>query len=215
VAIALAGCSPRNGLPIAASPGGDDDDSAGNGSCGAAGNGWPEVLPEHQDYEGEGADSGERLPQFELRDQSGNATCFSQFLGYVLIVDASTRWCGPCNEAAGESMELWPQMRQIAPSWFLTLMVQDFNGLPATQADVEYWAEHYELSYPVVLDENEATRQDWGVLSFPLFLFIAPDGTVVQRVEQKPSADSVLAFVEQQAEEWGEAIRPYPEDFQP
>ncbi len=61
------------------------------------------MLPQHNAYEGNGVSEGDFLPNFQLKDQHGQDTCLNQFLGSVLIVDASTRWCGPCNEAAAES----------------------------------------------------------------------------------------------------------------
>jgi len=196
------GCSPRN--PIAT----NSEDSIGDATCGAAVNSWPEVTSEHTAYEGSGASTGDFLWNFQLADQFGDATCLSQFLGNVLIVDMSTRWCGPCNEAAEESPELWEQMQQIGPSWILTVMVQDGLGLPATSRDVEEWVEQYELEYPVLLDQSEQTREAWEVLSFPLFLFVAPTGEIVQRIEQRPDDSDVLAFVQQAVEQWSGDLRP-------
>lgn len=160
------------------------------------------------DYEGDGVSQGDFLPNFQLKDQYGQDTCFSQFLGNALIVDASTRWCGPCNEAAAGSAELWEEMKDIGPSWIMTLMVQDFSGLPATSVDVEQWAEMYDILYPVLLDHNEGTRTTWQVNAFPLFLFIAPTGEIVQRIEQRPAEEDILAFVELAVEQWASDLRP-------
>lgn len=201
----LGGCSPRNPLPVFDD---DDDSAAGPATCAVADNSWPEVLPEHLDYEGNGVSEGDHLYNFQLKDQHGQETCLSQFLGNVLIVDASTRWCGPCNEAAAESAELWQQMKAIGPSWIMTLMVQDLSGLPATSTDVEQWAEMYDILYPVLLDHNEETRTSWQVNSFPLFLFIAPTGEIVQRIEQRPAEEDILAFVELAVEQWSSDLRP-------
>lgn len=203
----LAGCSPRNPLHIA--HGDDDDDSAPTDpTCAAAENSWPAVLPQYSTYEGNGVSQGEFLPNFQLKDQHGQDTCLNQFLGSVLIVDASTRWCGPCNEAAAESAVLWEEMKHIGPSWIMTLMVQDHSGLPATSRDVEEWAEMYDIEYPVLLDDDEQTRAIWEVNSFPLFLFIAPTGEIIQRIEQRPAESEILAFVQQAVEEWSSELRP-------
>ena len=201
----LVGCSPRNPLVIS---GDDDDSSSGSPTCDVTENGWPEILPEYLDYEGDGVSEGDFLYNFQLRDQHGQETCLNQFLGNVLIVDASTRWCGPCNEAAAESAELWEELKEVGPSWIMTLMVQDFSGLPATSNDVVEWAEEYDILYPVLLDQNEQTRTSWEVNSFPLFLFIAPTGEIIERIEQRPSEAEILAFVEQAVEQWASDLRP-------
>jgi hypothetical protein len=95
LAVALLGaCSPRNPLGWL---GNDDDSASVPPTCDVADNSWPAVLPEYLEYEGNGVNQGDYLHNFNLRDQHGKDTCLSQFLGNVLIVDASTRWCQPCN----------------------------------------------------------------------------------------------------------------------
>lgn len=199
----LCACSPRNGLEIA----GDDDDSSGGGACSDLDNSWPSLLPDYADYEGSGAQTGDFLPNFQLTDQFDQEMCFSQLLGTVLIVDASTRWCGPCNVAAASSAELWEEMKEIGPSWITTLMVQDGVGLPATLEDVQWWAETYHIEYPVLLDDNGATATAWGVTNYPVFLFIAPTGEVAERWDSKPDESDILNFVEFAVEEWADDLR--------
>jgi len=134
--------------------------------------------------------------------------CLSQLLGHVLIVDASTRWCGPCNEAAAESAVLWEEMKEIGPSYITTLMVQNETGQPASAEDVTWWVEQYGIEYPVVLDNNQQTAADWAVPNYPLFFFVAPTGEIVQRIEQRPSETEVLEFVTEAVEDWADFLRP-------
>ena len=204
IGLALGACSPRNGFP---DPVLDDDDSAA-GTCGSTDNSWPDVLPQHLAYEGDGAGTDQHLPNFQLRDQHGDTMCFSQLLGHVLIVDASTVWCGPCNEAAAESAALWEEMKDYGPSFITTLLVQNAFSQPATVADAEAWVAQYAIEYPVVVDQGEQTAQDWGVTSYPLFLFIAPNGEVIERRESKPAESEVIDFVEWAVEEFAADLRP-------
>jgi peroxiredoxin len=206
-ALLLVGCSPRNGF---APPVGDDDDVDIGGTCEAdtSANAWPELLPEYESYEGEGANTGQLLPNFQLTDQNGQEMCFSQLLGHVLIVDASTIWCGPCNEAAAESAALWEEMEQIGPTFITTLIVQNAFAQPAALSDIEWWVDQYDIEYPVVLDESEQTAALWGVTDYPLFLFVAPTGEIHERQESKPSETDVLDFVEFAVEEWADDLRP-------
>ena len=66
----------------------------------------------------------------------------------------------------------------------------------------------YDIEYPVLLDDDEQTRAIWEVNSFPLFLFIAPTGEIIQRIEQRPAESEILAFVQQAVEEWSSDLRP-------
>jgi thiol-disulfide isomerase/thioredoxin len=127
------------------------------------------------------------------------------------VVDMASWWCGPCKEAAAESMELLPQMRALAPSTFITLLVQNEAANPVSQADVERWAETFELEYPVVKDIDEAVTRSWNVSAFPTFFFVAPDGTIVDRIDGKPEDSDILNFVADAAEDYAGAFRPTAE----
>jgi thiol-disulfide isomerase/thioredoxin len=200
----LAACSPRNGIQTYAPGDGppgddDDDDSAGGDGCDGLGNAWPDPAPEFVDYEGTGVMPGDQLLNFRLRDQFGHRMCLSQLLGMPLIVDASTRWCGPCNKAAAESMELLEILHEIGPASIITLMVQDFTGSPAQPGDVDWWINEYGIEgYPVVLDDDEETADVWQTGgAYPLFFFLEPDGTIQERLSRKPDDSEVIDFVTQ------------------
>lgn len=199
--VVVAACSPRNPLVT---------ESSDPTPLPDAENGWPGVLPEYEDYEGDGAQVGDFLYDFDLLDQHGNYARFAQMLGAVLIVDASTRWCGPCNEAAQTSMELLGRMRELGPTWITTLLVQDFNGLPATVNDAAEWADGYGIDYPVVVDDNGQTAASWSVLSYPVFLWVAPTGEIYHRSDAHLPDDEALALVAQGLEDWSDSLRPMP-----
>jgi len=195
----LLGCSPRNGL---IPPGDDDDannddDDSGPDACSLLDNTWPTVPESFVGYDGDGASAGDHALNFSGLDQFGDNACLSQLLGAPIILDFSTRWCGPCNEAAAESVELLEEMHDLGPSWIATVMVQSISGTDAVHADVTQWSDLYGIDdhYPVFLDEGQDIAAEYGVTSYPIFLFLAPDGTVVERVEQKPTDAQILDFI--------------------
>jgi len=206
LAVALgSGCSPRNAIPPVETGGGDCPDSA-----------WPATPAAFADYSGEGASLGNFLGDWSLLDQHGCRTDSTQFLGAVTVLDISSVWCGPCNEAASTSMEVFEAIRQQSKAtWLVTMLVQDAFAGPARPSDAQAWATDYSLEYPVVIDEAEASRLEYGVLAFPVFLFIAPTGEVYERIEGKPEDSEILDLMEFGLEEWASDLRPEDEIPEP
>jgi peroxiredoxin len=205
-ALALLACSPRNGL-IPPDGLGDDDDTPPPEGC-TFENEWPDQLEQYAGYEGTGADVGDLVPDFALVDQNDDTFCMSQLFGAALVLDFSTIWCGPCNDAAEEAPELLAAARQIGPTWFVNVMTQNAAGAPASHADVVWWAENYGLEFPVGLDASEAVADAYGLTGYPLFMFIAPNGEIVERHENKPSDAEVLDFIETAIEDYADSLRP-------
>lgn len=200
-ALLASGCSPRNGIVTAAVGGGECPESV-----------WPAAPEGSVDYGGAGASVGDALQEWSLLDQHGCRTDWQQFLGAVTMLDVSSVWCGPCNEAAASSMEVFEAIRaQHRAAWLITVLVQDEFAGPATVSDAEEWAERYALEYPVVVDEGEAVRNAYGVIAFPVFLFIAPTGEVYERIEGKPEDAEILELLRFGLEEWAGDLRPQDE----
>ncbi len=201
----ILGCSPRNALPVADNSGGDCAESV-----------WPEPPERFVDYEGDGAAVGDRVGEWSLLDQYGCRTDSNQFLGAVTMLDVSSVWCGPCNEAASTSMEVFEAIRaRSRASWLITVLVQDEFAGPAGVEDAEEWVEDYDIEYPVVVDDAESLRVDYGVIAFPVFLFINPNGEVYERIEGKPEDAEILELLEFGLEEWASDLRPEDEIPEP
>ena len=201
LALLAVGCSPRNAIEQGEVEANECPDSP-----------WPAVPSAYTDYEATGAEEGQGIGTWTLPDQFGCATDMRQFLGSVSVLDISSVWCGPCNEAAATSMEVFEAIREEhKASFFLTLLVQDELAGPAGVDDAAEWAEKYDLAYPVVVDDRESVRQDYGVIAFPVFLFIAPTGEVYERFEGKPEDSEILELLEFGLEEWAGDLRPEDE----
>lgn len=197
----VVGCSPRNAIERVDTSGGECAESA-----------WPETPESFSDYSGAGAAIGDFIGDWSLLDQHGCRTDSSRFLGAVTMLDVSSVWCGPCNEAAASSMEVFEAVRAShRASWLITVLVQDEYAGPASVSDAEEWTENYSIEYPVVIDEAESTRSDYGVIAFPVFLFIAPNGEVFERIEGKPEDSEILELMEYGLEEWASDLRPEDE----
>lgn len=178
------------------------------GSCeGLEGlNRWPWFEAEAPLASSTGFEVGDTAPDFRLTDQHGDPTCLWQMSGKYVLVDASALWCEPCKQIAKHTS-------CVADSFdgdlvYLTFIAQDLNFQPAEPEDATRWSDDYglgESSYtPVLADGNKAFVQDsWAGASFPAFMLLGPDMTVIGRGDGVPGE---AAMKELAAEELGTTV---------
>lgn len=204
ICLLLAACSPRN--PIEQGDAGE----VSTDRCAELENRWPGFPVNFTDYSGdEGSGPGDLAPNFRALDQHEEEICFSQLLGHAIVLDFSTRWCAPCQEAAAESMEVLEQAREIIPTIIGTVMSQNHQGQSPSLQDAAEWAEDFGLDYPVFVDAGQQISALYGLGGqFPTTLFIAPTGEVLERINVKPEPSDILNFVARVAEEYESFLRP-------
>ncbi len=176
LALVVSGCQPINLLPIEPSvdePVQVDPDADGDGfldseetqagsdpqdkfSWDFDGGEWPDFTDEAAaaDYVGEGFELGDVMPDFTAVDQYGNEVPLSTFYGYVILLDFSAGWCGPCHDVAGVAQGMWETYR-LDGFLIVHVIIEDYvrDGI-VDPTFPEEWADLHELEFPVVLDES-------------------------------------------------------------
>lgn len=166
------------------------------GSCeGLEGqNGWP-WFEQQMDTADKptGFEVGQRAPDFQLVDQFGDPMCLYQLSGNLVLVDASALWCAPCKEIAKHAS-------CVADSFegelvYLTFIGQDESYQPADFPDNTTWADENGLSVgadtPVVADGQQIFATDAWVTSYPSFLLLDRDMTVLAKGMGRPGEDAM------------------------
>jgi peroxiredoxin len=92
---------------------------------------------------------GAPATDFTLRDVDGKDVRLSDFSGKVVLIDFWATWCVPCEAAIPHLQELYVQNRDRG---FVVLGVA-MDG-PETIAGVAPFARRYNLTFPVLLDEE-------------------------------------------------------------
>jgi len=174
---ALTGCG-INLLPIQKGPPPpvDDADSDGDGfldseetaagsdpldkfSWEFGGERWPDFTDEADldGYEGDGYALGQVMPTFTAIDQFGNEIDVSTFYGYVILMDFSAGWCGPCHTLAGDAQAMWEQYR-LDGFLIIHAVIEDDEEVQdgvVEEGYAAFWADTYGLEFPVVVDEDQ------------------------------------------------------------
>jgi thiol-disulfide isomerase/thioredoxin len=129
---------------------------------------------------------GQAAPQFTLPDLDGHRVSLEQYEGKIVILDFWATWCGPCRI----TMPVLDTMQEQY-SGKLVLIAVDFN-------EPKELVREYVLSEnpgsKVLLDEDGAVGDKYGVISLPTQILIDQEGTIqyVGRQGIAPGWDSIL-----------------------
>ena len=149
---------------LGTNPSDDDSDDDGiadgveidNGSDALDMYSWPGdgIWPDRRDYHelvGDTYGWAETLPDFHGKDQVNGGMFLHQLGGYIVLLDFSAGWCGPCRTAAGEAEELFQEYK--GDGFVVVHAMVDDNQSGGGVKDEEFttdWADQYGLTFPVI-----------------------------------------------------------------
>jgi len=129
-----------------------------------------------------------------LLDQHGATVSLWQFYGLVVVVDFSTMWCAPCQELAGGVEETYQEYRDEG-FIYLTVLSEDLDSEVPDQEDLNIWADYYEITAPVLSDDQGYGEQIVGGASgYPLVMVIDRE-LVVADEQVTPTDDATIRGV--------------------
>ena len=167
------------GLAGCVSPEGMDVEDAGDPASTSTFDAGPDAPSCHvyastptEDLAGTGISLGDTAYNFELMDQHGDLVSLYDFHGCVVVLDLLTQWCAPCQDAA-------PQFEVIQKEWapdvaVLAVMLQTTDGGPPGLEHVQWWADSFGLTHPVLAD-TYASQYNYTGGSFPTVVVLDRD----------------------------------------
>jgi len=177
-----ASCTPHLKSSPRATCGGEDLD-----------NSWDKTLPP-QTLQGEGHAKGQVAEDFCMVDQHGDKTSLWQFYGDVILLDISTMWCGPCQQIAKDVDETWEDYVDDGFT-YITMLPEDLEGGQVDAEDLLDWAEGFEITAPIVADNEGYGYAVEPQRAWPVVMLIDRDMTVlVERVT--PSDEAIRSAIE-------------------
>lgn len=117
-------------------------------------------------------------PSFKLRDLDGREVSLADFHGSVVLLNFWATWCEPCKE---ETPALDAAYQQLKADGLVivgvNLLTSERNNQRGVE-DVRRFVDQYAVTYPILLDEQGAVAQAYGVAPLPTSIFVDRDGEV-------------------------------------
>jgi len=180
----LLACTPKLYSP--------EDNDTDNGVWSAPENSWYSEVPPSSLSE-QGFREGDVPPDFRMIDQLGDEVSLWQFYGHLIIVDISALWCGPCQDLA-EEVEHTQEAYADDGVTYMTLLPENLTNDPPTLDELEYWADAFGISAPVLSDDEEWSYNvvtPGSTSGFPRLMLIGRDMRIID-AEITPTTDAAL-----------------------
>ena len=118
----------------------------------------------------------QEAPDFELATLEGDIYRLSERRGKVVLVNFWATWCGPCVR---ETPALVALQNEWSDEPFEIVGVSlDQEGFEV----IEPFAERYEVSYPLVVDDGSVADSFGGVYAMPSSFIVDKEGRIAHRV---------------------------------
>ncbi len=123
---------------------------------------WPDFSAEAEaaGVAGTAWDTDEVFPDFTATDQFEQEIHLYQFYGYVILIDFSAGWCGPCRDVAEGAEEWWEEYREDGFLIIHAIIDNNFGTGNVSETFIQGWAEQYDLEFPVVMAGNDTEPND-------------------------------------------------------
>jgi hypothetical protein len=113
----------------------------------------------------------------------------------VLFISGVARWCAPCNDEQ-KNVPAAQAMYEPKGVRFLEALIEgQQRGTPATEADLNYWAQAHSLHVGIALDPTDAVHQYADIAAFPLNMIVTTSDMKIQFMQtgEIMNLDSTLA----------------------
>jgi peroxiredoxin len=130
-----------------------------------------------------GINTGELAPDFTGTTLDGETIRLSDFRGKIVLVNDFASWCGPCLIET-------PHLVDIYNAEGGEVVIIGLN-LEETETHVAGYRDEFDVTYPLVLNQDGALTEIYRPIGLPTSWFIDPDG-VIRYVHAGPMTTPML-----------------------
>lgn len=121
----------------------------------------------------EGVDIGLTAPDFTLKTIEGNFITLSSLKGQVVLLNFWATWCAYCRDEMPAFQNVYNEIKEDG---FVVIAITEETGIELD--NVLAFIDDYDLTFPILLDEDGAVNRRYYVTGLPRTLLITPEGVI-------------------------------------
>ncbi len=119
--------------------------------------------------------SGQKAPEFSLKDTKGNTVTLSSLKGKVVLLNFWATWCPPCKA----EMPAMSRLSQLLQNKGLAVIAISTDRSPQ---DVTKYLRENPVSFPVLLDPDlQVSKSSYKVFMVPTTFLIDKRGIIIRK----------------------------------
>lgn len=122
-------------------------------------------------------------PEISLKNLDGELVKLSDFRGQPVIVNFWATWCPPCRKEMPSMERAWQKIKDQGIAMLAVNIGEDEETVFTFTAD-------YPVSFPLLLDTDGRTTQQWPIAGLPTTFIVSPEGKIVYRAIGERQWDS-------------------------
>lgn len=118
-----------------------------------------------------GLQIGNIAPNFELQTLEGETVRLTDYRGQPVMLNFWTSWCPPCRAEM-------PDMEKFYQDSGMQILAINLTSEEDTLEDVRQFKQEYELTFPILLDHENAVGERYQIRPIPTSYMVDAEGVI-------------------------------------
>ena len=134
---------------------------------------------------------GEQAPNFKLEEfTTGETISLEGLEGKGVMLNFWATYCEPCKDEMPYMQQLYPEYKDKGVEILAV-------NLDSTDLVVKRFIEKYDLTFPILRDNNQQVMNLHDIVPIPTTFFISPEGEIVKKVTGELTLNKLEGYLQE------------------